>query len=272
MGWWSENVYGGDAPLKWKEDIYELCKTEVYGEDHKVQPIPTNKLSKNFKKIQKFVEEKSTDENHKNLGYQVMGAIFMHAGFDMDEVLVRERIIEAIEADDYSKENYVRKNVMKNFKKLIKEYAPENPVNIITVNVFEENEDAEEEIAKEFKQVFGLINARIKKLQAGIQEKSGVKEYDEGYEVASTEEIEFLTDFKELMSKMEMMGVLFERIEQGLVGNPVSPATSESRENSYDSPSAPASEGRGDLKKAKAVAKSPSIGKSSTSGKDIMPG
>ncbi|MEK6828828.1 MAG: hypothetical protein AABY15_01790 [Nanoarchaeota archaeon] len=248
MGWWSENVYGGDAPLKWQEEIYALCKTEVYGEDNKVQPIPVKVIKKSFKKITKLVEENSTDANHKNLGYQVLGAILMHAGFDMDEVEVRERIIESIEGDDYSKENYIRKNVMKNFKKLIKEYAPENPVNIISVNVFEESEDAEEEIAKEFKQIFGLMKARIKKLEAGIEEKSGVKDYDEGYEAASREEVDFLNDFMELMSKMEMMGVLFEKIEQGLVGN-----------------STPSPTPMGE-------AKSSSRKSASGSGKDIMPG
>lgn len=247
MGWWSENIYGGDAPLTWQEEIYKFCNTEVYGKDNKVQPISSDVLSEKIEDILEFIENKSTDLNHKNIGFQVLGAIIMHSGFDIDESDdLRSIIIEASENDDYAKENLVRRNVLKNFKKLIKEYDPSQPVNVIAINVFEQNDDSDDQIAKEFKEIFGLMKARIKKLESGIEEKSGIKEYDEGYEVASREEIDFLTDFMELMSKMEMMGVLFEKISQGIVGNPVS-----------GSPSEP-------------MAKNASI--SAGSGKDVMPG
>ncbi len=102
--------------------------------------------------------------------------------------------------------------------------------------------------------IFGLMKARIKKLENGKEEKSGAVDYDKGYEDASQEEIDFLTDFMELMSKMEMMGVLFEKIAQGLVGN----STPSGSEHKYS-----------EDKEASA----PSISKSSPgTGKDTMPG
>ncbi len=264
MGWWNQSIYGGDEPLKWQEIIYGICEINVYGDDHSVQPIPVDTLSEKIDDIVSEIEKNSTDNNNKNIGYQVLGAIIMHAGFDFDSILnnLKDRIIESAEEDSYSKENFVRKNVMKNFKKLIKEYNFLEPVNVIEVNVFEEAEDDDEQIAKEFKEIFSLMKARIKKLESGKEEKSGSDEYDKGYEDASQEEIDFLTDFMELMSKMEMMGNLLEKISQGLVGNPVStsPMEKEASMSRGENVAIPVSENKSQLKSAPGT------------GKDIMPG
>jgi hypothetical protein len=262
MGWWNAGVYGGDETLQWQEKIYGMVGVEIYGSDHAVQAIPNNILSEKIGEIVESIESGSANEDNKNIGYQILGAIIMHSGFDIDsEDNLRQRIIKESDEDAYSKENFLRKNVMKNFKKLIKEFNPSEPVNILDVNVFEEPEDDDEQIAKEFKEVFGLMKARIKKLESGIEEKSGNKEYDEGYEAASQEEIDFLTDFMELMSKMEMMGVLFEKINQGLVGSPISSGSSEMGAKMESGTHGNAS-----------FAPSPTKSTPSGSGKDIMPG
>lgn len=251
MGWWSQDIFGGDEPLDWQEKIYEICETQIYGDNHKAKVISTDVLSEKIETIISFIEKSDS----KNIGYQILGAIIMLSGFDIDEVDdLRKKIIEASEDDEYAREDLARKNVMKNFKNLIKNYNFTEPVDITTINVFEQSEDVEDDISKEFKEIFGLMKARIKKLENGKEEKSGVKEYDEGYEAASQEEIDFLTDFMELMSKMEMMGVLFEKIAQGLVGNSVSSGS----EQKYS----------GDKE-----ASAPSISKTSPgTGKDTMPG
>jgi len=226
MGWWSQDIYGGDEPLDWQEKIYEICETQVYGDNHKTRAIDKEVLSEKIETIISFIE-KTEESNSKNIGYQILGAIIMHSGFDIDEVNdLRKKIIEASEDDEYAREDLARKNVMKNFKNLIKNYNFNEPVDISKINVFEQSDEVEDDISKEFKEIFGMMKSRIKKLERGIEEKSGVKEYDEGYAAASQEEIDFLTDFMELMSKMEMMGVLFEKIAQGLVGNS-NPAGSE---------------------------------------------
>lgn len=264
MGWWNQSIYGGDEPLQWQEIIYGICEINVYGDDHNVQPIPVDTLSEKIDSIISEIENNSSDDS-KNIGYQVLGAIIMHSGFDFDSIVnnLKSRIIESAEEDSYSKENFVRKNVMKNFKKLIKEYNFLEPVNVIEVNVFEEAEDDDEQISKEFKEIFGLIKARIKKRESGKEEKSGIEEYDKGYEDASQEEIDFLTDFMELMSKMEMMGILLEKISQGLVGNPVSTSPMEKE----------ASMSRGENKAIPVPdRKAPSLKSAPGTGKDIMPG
>lgn len=220
MGWWNQDIYGGDPPLEWRENIYATCEAEEYNDKHALNPISKEVLSKKIDDIINLINTSETDNDDKNIGYQVLGAIIMHAGFDIDESEdLRKRIIEASEDDDYAKDDLSRKNVMKNFKNLVKNYDSSNPVDVSTINIFKESDEVEEDISKEFKEIFGLIKARIKKLENGKEEKSGAIDYDKGYEDASQEEIDFLTDFMELMSKMEMMGVLFEKIAQGLVGN-----------------------------------------------------
>jgi len=223
MGWWDESIYGGDAPITWKENIYELCKADEYGSDGKEKSIPRKTITKKLDDIKNLIENSDTDDNNRNIGYQVLGAIMMHAGFDLLSNPVKDRVLTAIEEDKWSIENPIRLNAMKNFKKLIKEYDFSEPVNVSNVNVFEENDDDDEEIAKEFKEVFGIINGRIKKLETLIEENSGNEDYDEGFEAAAQEELEFLKDFKELFGKQEMMGILLERINKGLIdSNPLS--------------------------------------------------
>jgi hypothetical protein len=222
MGWWNESIYGGDAPLEWKENIYELCKTKEYGKGDKPKAITKKNLLKNMDAIRDMIDTVGLeDEEDMNIGYQILGAICMHSGYDLlDSPGLKEKIIEAIENDEWAKENGLRQNACKNFKKIVKDYDFNTPVNVETINIFEDLEEEDEEsIAKEFQEVFSLINARMKKLRNGIEEKSGVKEFDEGYETAAEEEISFLTDFKELVARQEMMGVLLERIKNGSIGS-----------------------------------------------------
>lgn len=278
MGWWDEAIYGGDTPLNWKEKIYTICETEEYGSDHDAQPIKAETLSEKLEEIIKTIEACDTGADDINIGYQVLGAIILHAGYDIElSEGLRDRIMRACIEDAYAIENYVRRNVVKNFRRIVRDYEFSNPVNVDKLNLFEEGEEDEEEITKEFKQIFGLINARMKKLENGIEEKSGNKEYDEGWQAASEEELEFLVDFKELMSKMEMMGVLFEKIAQGLIGNPVSSSSGSGDSQAPSGNATPAYENKSMESSGNSVGGSISLeppvkSSSAGKGKDIMPG
>jgi thiol-disulfide isomerase/thioredoxin len=231
LGNWNEKIYGGDAPLDWKENMYTFCGAEEFGElGEKSKAIPKELLISNMEGLQDMLDSSEEVEDG-NIGYIVLGALIMRSGLDFNGI--EERILKAIEEDEQAKENHVRKIVMINYKKLIKEYDSENPVNVDDINLLDESEDSEEEeLGEEFKQIFGLMIARIKKLKRGIGEKSGIKEYDEGYADASQESIDFLEDFKELISKQEQFGILLDRIESG-----VSFSSGESGGNTKKAPS-----------------------------------
>lgn len=229
MGCWNESIYGGDAALDWKENIYAFCKVEEYNSDMKQMPIPKDILSTRMVELQEMLDSIEEEED-RNISYLVLGALMMYSGVEIEEH-TKSRIFKAADEDDWATDNQVRKIVMNNFKGIIKEYNTENPINIEEVNVVKETEDTfEDELAGEFKQLFGLMNARLKKLGRGIDEKSGVAEYDEGFADASNEEIDFLNDFKELMSKQEQFGALLEVIESG--ANPVMGMTNSSTTSS----------------------------------------
>jgi hypothetical protein len=226
MGWWTVYIYGGDEPQSWKERIYEICEVNEYsdeldetGKNFKSNVIPAETLEKHLTKIEDEIKTSDKGENYRHLGYQVLGSIAMAAGFDINEDL-KTRIIQACDADSYASENIRRRNVMKNYKNTLNEYTPENPINLEEYKMDEEPEMNEEELSKQFKEMFTLINARISKLNRGKEESSGNADYDEGFADASDEEIAFLKDFKELMEKQEQLGILLEQIASGVFDTP----------------------------------------------------
>lgn len=215
MGCWSEKIFGGDVSLKWKEQIYEICKTKEYNSKNKEKSIPSKKLESKISEIVKLIDS-NMEEDERNIGYIVLGALIMSSGANLSDN-IKKKISEAADGDGWSKENHLRKIVINNYKKIIKEYDYKAPVNLDTINNLKEIEDTEEDlITSEFKSLFGIMNARIKKLKKGIEEVSGVVEYDEGYADASQEEIDFLTDFKEMIERQEQLAVILDRIEKGM--------------------------------------------------------
>lgn len=301
MGWWKVYIYGGDEPLSWREKIYEICGVNEYsdelddtGKNFKTNVIPAEILEKHLTTIENEIKTSDKGDNFRHLGYQVLGAVGMASGFNFNEDL-KTRIIQACDEDAYAKENIGRRNVMKNYKNTLNEYTPENPINLEEYKMDEEPEMNEEELSKQFKEMFTLINARIAKLNRGKEESSGNADYDEGFADASDEEIAFLQDFKELMEKQEQLGILLEQIASGVFDTPqvsseeydkkisepkgqvMSESASESEE-SYDEveesmetvSEAPMGESRGAIN----VSEGGSLGSDSNvhSGGDIIPG
>lgn len=236
MGCWSENIFGGDVSLEWKEKFYELCKTKEYDSKHKEKSISLKKLEPKIGEIVKLIDL-NLDEDKKNIGYIVLGALIMSSGANISNEL-KKTISNAADEDCWSKENYLRKIVINNYKKFLKDYDSKSPIDLEKINNTKEIEDVEEEIiTSEFKVLFGIINARIKKLKKGVEEISGVVEYDEGFSDASQEEIDFLTDFKEMIEKQEQLAIILDKIEKGIsipvYGNTPNKPNDSSRENSF---------------------------------------
>jgi hypothetical protein len=224
MGCWNEKIYGGDASIEWRENMYKFCGAKEYDSKNKIKAIPLKVLTSKIDGLIKILDS-DREEDDRNIGYLVLGALIMHSGFDFDDIPASmvgtntgliDRVVLAADEDDWASENQVRALVMKNFKQLIKEYNPSEPFNIETVNVLEEKEDEEEIIQNEFKPIFAIMNARIKKLKRGIEEKSGNKEFDEGFADASKEEIDFIIDFKDMMATHERLAIVLDRIDKGV--------------------------------------------------------
>ena len=225
MGCWNENIYGGDVSLDWRHKIYELCEIEEYDENDQITLMPKDVLESKYNELLKEIDSTDVDDDRK-IGYIVLGAIIMRSGANIDSL--RNEISDAALNDEWSKDNPLRRIVMNNYSKAVLEYNSEEPIDVENLNLSKETEDTfDDDLAGEFRQLFGLMNARIKKLRKGMEEKSGVKEYDEGFSDASQEEIDFLIDYKELISKQEQFAELLKKIEDG---DSFSPGSKSSRE------------------------------------------
>jgi len=214
MGCWNENIYGGDNALDSRASIYQICNAEEYNSKNEIEPIKAKLLKSKIVEIRDYLD--SQDEEDKNIGYIVLAAIIMHSGVEFEETILN-RVMWATENDDWSKESQLRNLVMKNYRKLIKEYNPEEPINVEAINLLEETEPTTLDLlSDEFQQIYGIIAARTAKLMRNMDEKSGVKEYDDGVADANQEEIDFLAEFKELLERHEQFGNLLEKIENGM--------------------------------------------------------
>jgi len=244
MGCWDENIYGGDNALDAREKIYDICGAEEYDSNEELKPIELDTLKSKMVELQDYLDKQ--DEEEKNIGYLVLGAIIMHSGSHFSEPLM-DRVNIAITNDDWADDNPLRALAMKNYRKIIKEYDG-NSFNIESVDLRENTEPtAADLMSEEFQQFYGILAARTAKLERNAEETSGVKEYDEGVADANEEEINFLAELKELVERYEQFGNLMEKIEDGI--NNGFPAVSNQ------------------LSGAKL-----SYGGSSGGGKDIMPG
>lgn len=223
MGWYNAGIYGGDLPLMWRDKIYEICDSNQYESlSTQVTPIPSDVLSLKIGEIINLIESEE-DLNSRNIAFQVLGAVSLHSGFDINSVdNLIEKIDSALEDDEYSKDSLARKNVVENLRNILKEYDPSNPINIEEENLFKEVEIKNDELSKEFDLIYEIIKGRRKKIKSSIEEKSGNKDFDEGYETAADEELDFIDDFVELLKRMKLAGELFQQIEGNISENPIS--------------------------------------------------
>jgi hypothetical protein len=127
MGWWSEDIMGGDDPL----DIQYLIYTALGLEEHDEEvEIPAHKFD--YDKIIAFT---SKDDDYwltgdtGNIFHQVLGVMMMRSGAVIDDAL-KAKFIEAAEKDEwangtdgYEDESDVkRQKKMQQFIATLKEY------------------------------------------------------------------------------------------------------------------------------------------------------
>lgn len=213
MARWNENVYGGDLDLEIREKLYSTFKTDEFDEKDELSVIENSKIEENLDEAISVCEGYEGDE--KNIAFQVLSVVLMKSGAFISDSL-SSTIIEHIENDEWSRENEIRSLVMKNLRKLVKEYDPSNPVDIETVNVLKEVEEtASENVNSQFKEILSIFDGRIKKLESLKAETSGNLDFDEGYAAMAEEEVEFLSEVRDLIVKHKELGELYEKIYKG---------------------------------------------------------
>ena len=102
MGWWSEDVMGGDTPLDLEAFIYDALEIEHDGEIK----IPKDKFD--YKKIVKFLKKREGNDywlkgDTGNIFHQVLGVMMMEVGAPIDKKL-KAKMIKAATNDEWANE------------------------------------------------------------------------------------------------------------------------------------------------------------------------
>lgn len=134
MGWWSTDIMGGDSPLDWEGDFYDVCGVDMWI-GNKQKPLTKEILEKNISAMVSKVENEKYAED-RNIGFQVIGVLLMKSGSVIDPTL-KKKITQACKDDEWAKEDDERKASVNSFMEKLKEYKGETPVVIKSKGLFE---------------------------------------------------------------------------------------------------------------------------------------
>lgn len=127
MGWWSEDVMGGDTPLDLQSFIYNALDIKQYPDkDYEGEiVIPSNVYD--YDKIVKHLakdDEYWLNGNTNNIFHQVLGVMMMESGAPISDEL-KANIIIGAEKDQWANEDggdELRKKIMDSLIETIKSY------------------------------------------------------------------------------------------------------------------------------------------------------
>jgi hypothetical protein len=128
MGWWSDDVMGGDTPLDIESFIYDAVGINKYPEDSDEEVrIPSDAFD--YKKIVKFLKDRDGDDywlkgDTGNIFHQVLGILMMESGAPINKTL-KAKMIKAAQQDEWANEDggdEDRKDKMDAFITKVKNY------------------------------------------------------------------------------------------------------------------------------------------------------
>ena len=119
MGWWSEDIIGGDSPLDVIYEIYNACGKEEFDDDGNKVELTKEDINSNIDKILKL--KSGYEDDDENIFYQVLGYMIMERGATLSNNL-KQKIINACENDEYAEESSKRLEIIKNFINTVKFY------------------------------------------------------------------------------------------------------------------------------------------------------
>jgi len=107
MGWWSDDIMGGDTPLDLQSFIYDALGLEQYPNDrNKELIIPADGYD--YKKIVKYLKDRDGDDywlksDTGNIFHQVLGVMMMNSGATINKTL-KAKMIKAAKNDEWANE------------------------------------------------------------------------------------------------------------------------------------------------------------------------
>ena len=130
MGWWSKDIMGGDSPLDFEDEIYEICGVDKFPEDHDgIIELSKSVIETNLVEILEMLPE--DDE----IGFQVLGVLMMKSGAVMNDTL-KALILFNSKHDEWAKQDSERQEIIDSFCKAIESYDG-TPIVITSKGLFE---------------------------------------------------------------------------------------------------------------------------------------
>ena len=109
MGWWSDDIMGGDTPLDLESFIFSALEIEQNpeGDYDKEVIIPADAFD--YKKIVKYLKDRDGDDywltsDTGNIFHQVLGIMMMKSGAPINKTL-KAKMIKAAKNDEWANED-----------------------------------------------------------------------------------------------------------------------------------------------------------------------
>jgi hypothetical protein len=133
MGWWSTDIMGGDSPLDFEDEIFDICGVEKFPSKGNRNELTREDISDNLGAIVSMIEE---DKYEPGIGYQVLSVMMMKAGAKIPESLF-PLLEDACHTDSWAKESEDRKESVDGLLAALRAYDNETPIEVRSKGLFE---------------------------------------------------------------------------------------------------------------------------------------
>jgi len=143
MGWWSKTIMGGDTPLDFKSEFFDLAGVDQFNDrEIKVKKAFEESQDKFIKGIDKVLKRWGCGKpgsayynDKKSIAFQVLAVQMMTSGCVIKEEL-KSLMLEWIPKDEWASEDNERKKRIDELIEILNGYA-DNPVDIEREGLFE---------------------------------------------------------------------------------------------------------------------------------------
>lgn len=128
MGWWGFNVMEGDPALDAKDAIQKMVLGRYVGLDGKKRDADLASVALSLTEPHYVTKALALAEGREeaDIAVQVLGHMVMASGGDIAPF--KDRLLAAIDADEWAGESFDRANAMKAFRSKVETYVEDMPV------------------------------------------------------------------------------------------------------------------------------------------------
>ena len=132
MGWWSTDIMGGDSPLDFEDEFYDIAAVTKFPESGGKTELSKEVVEKNF---DKFVAAVKKCTYEPEIGWQVLAVVSLNAGIKIPVAAMAE-MRQACVNDQWAKEEEKRRETVDSLLSALNKYNG-TPIIITSKGLFE---------------------------------------------------------------------------------------------------------------------------------------